>query len=154
MCHPDCELDSDDSEAADIGLLFSQNKIENTLQQIVGTDSILTTDYRKAISEFENEEYADCVRDIGRASELLIEIMLLESFNEEDLPDNMAGRINMLDKTSDGAPSFNGKTISPIWWLRNNVAHANSYNISEEEALYALSCYQIAVKKLVDYLDS
>lgn len=152
--HPDYDPEADDAENPEVEPLFNQYRVESFLSEIVATDSALFADYQKAVREFEDGEYADSIRDLGRAAERLAEITSLEIRDEEAIPDNTAGRLNMLDKSTDGLPSFIGKAISPLWWLRNKVAHANAYEVNEQEALYALLCFQMATEKLVgEYLN-
>ena len=134
--------------------LFNQYRVEELLTELVSTDDDLYRDYQKAVREFENGEYADSIRDIGRVAEILVRVIALGVYDEDELPDNVAGRLNKLDKTTDGLPSFIGKTISPLWWLRNKVTHADPYEATEEDALYALLCFQMAAEKLIgEYLD-
>lgn len=147
--HPDFDPAGDDLENPKVGPLFNQYRVEELLTKIVTTDADLYSDYQKAVREFEDGEYADSIRDLGRAAEILVRVIALDVYDEDDLPDNVTGRINKLDKSTDGLPSFIGKTISPLWWLRNKVAHANTYEPTEEDALYALICFQMAVEKLI-----
>lgn len=147
--HPDFDPAGDELENPEVGPLFNQYRVEELLTEIVTTDADLYSDYQKAVREFEDGEYADSIRDLGRAAEILVRVIALDMYDEEDLPDNVAGRINKLDKSTDGLPSFIGKAISPLWWLRNKVAHANTYEATEEDALYALLCFQMAVEKLL-----
>lgn len=148
--HPDFEHEESDVENPEVGTLFDQHRVEQLLNQIVTSESDLFQDYQKAVREFENGEYADSVRDLGRASEVLIEYLSEEEYDDEDISENMVGRLNKLDKTEAGVPAFIGKTISPLWWLRNQVSHPNGYEPTEEEALYAMLCFQVAVEKYVN----
>ncbi|WP_435185123.1 hypothetical protein [Halobellus sp. EA9] len=148
--HPDFDLEGDDLENPEVGPLFNQYRVESLLTELVSTDDDLYSDYQKAVREFEDGEYADSIRDLGRAAEILVEVICLDVYDEDNLPDKVARRLNKLDKSTDGLPSFIGKTISPLWWLRNKVAHANTYEPTEEDALYALLCFQMAVEKLID----
>jgi hypothetical protein len=153
--HPDFDPAGDDLENPEVGPLFNQYRVEELLTEIVTTDDDLYSDYQKAVREFEDEEYADSIRDLGRAAEILVEVIALDMCDEDDLPDNVAGRLNKLDKSTDGLPSFIGKAISPQWWLRNKVSHANTYEATEEDALYALLCFQMAVEKLIgEHIDT
>lgn len=153
--HPDFDPEGDDLENPEVGPLFNQYRVEELLTEIVTTDADLYSDYQKAVREFEDGEYADSIRDLGRAAEILVEVICLDVYDEEDLPDKVARRLNKLDKSTDGIPSFIGKAISPLWWLRNKVAHANTYEATEEDALYALLCFQMAVEKLIgDHIET
>ncbi|MBC9985299.1 hypothetical protein E4P24_02795 [Haloferax sp. AS1] len=147
--HPDFDPDIEGSENPGFEPLFDQHRVQSLLNEVVSSESDLFCDYQKAVREFEDEEYGDTIRDLGRAAEKLIEILSVEIYDEEDLSSNMAGRLNKLDKTEEGLPSLIGKTISPLWWLRNQISHANEYEITEEEALYALLCFQMASEKLI-----
>lgn len=70
------------------------------------------------------------------------------------MPGNMNGRLSGLDKIEDGIPSYIGKIISLLWWLRNNVNHPTEYEIKKDDAHYALLFFQIAVEKyVVEYSD-
>ncbi|RDZ65749.1 hypothetical protein C5B90_05200 [Haloferax sp. Atlit-12N] len=147
--HPDFEPGIEDSENPGFEPLFNRYRVESLLSEVVSSESDLFCDYQKAVREFEDEEYGDSIRDLGRAAEKLIEILAFEIYDEETVSSNMTGRLNKLDKTEEGLPSFIGKTISPLWWLRNEVSHPNDYEIAEEEALYALLCFQMASEKLI-----
>lgn len=147
--HPDFDPGSDDSENPEVKT-FDHEKVESLLTEIVTPNSRLMLDYQKAVREYDDGEYGDAIRDIGRAGETIVKMVSLEVADEEDVPNKTGRKLNMLDKSTDGLPSFIGKTISPLWWLRNKVAHPNEYKVSKNEALYALFCFQMAVEKLVD----
>lgn len=145
--HPDFDTEGGELENPETGLLFNQQRMENLLTEFV-TDSELYSDYQKAIREFKNKEYADSVRDLGRVAEILVKLVAQDTHSKENLPDNTAGKINKLDKSTDGIPSFIAKTISPLWWLRNKANHANTYEVTKNDAVYALICFQTAVEKI------
>lgn len=107
-------------------------------------------DYQKAVREFKDQEYNDSVRDVGRASEELIELLCHDLYPEDDIPDMTGDRINKLDKSESGLPSYIGKTVSPLWWLRNKANHPTDYEITKGDAHYALLCFQMAVEKYVE----
>ena len=130
--------------------LFNQHSVTAQLQAIVETDEQLHQDYQKAVREFNDGEYEDTVRDVGRAGETIIELLCVDLYEEGDVPGNMSGRLNKLDNTEDGIPSYIGKTISPLWWLRNKVNHPTEYEITKDDAHYALICFQMAVEKYVE----
>lgn len=129
---------------------FNQYNVTAQLQSMVEPDDQIHQDYQKAVREFDDGEYEDAIRDIGRAGEALIELLCADLYKEEDIPSNMNGRLSKLDNTEDGIPSYIGKTISPLWWLRNKVNHPTAYEITEDDAHYTLICFQIAVEKYVE----
>lgn len=151
--HPDFHPEDGDLEDSNGQTILNTHRVEENLLEIISTDHEVLQDYQKAVREFESGEYADCIRDLGRASEVIIEVVVLQDREESEVPDRVGRRLNMLDKSEEGIPSFIGKIISPVWWLRNQVSHSNPYEPSEEEAYFALVSFQIATEKLIrDYL--
>jgi hypothetical protein len=136
--------------SSDPANLFNQYSVTAQLQAIVEPDEQIHQDYQKAVREFNHGEYEDAIRDVGRAGETLIELLCSDLYEERDVPGNANGRLNKLDNTEDGIPSYIGKTISPLWWLRNKVNHPTEYEITKDDAHYALICFQIAVEKYVE----
>lgn len=135
--------------------LLKPNRVLAQLNAISEPGDDIQEDYRKAVNEFNSKEYADSVRDVGRAAEELIERFSQEIYPSGEVPENTAGRINKLDKTEDGIPAMIGKSISPLWWLRNKANHPTEYSLSSDDSHYALICFQIAVEKyIVDFLES
>ena len=150
---PACEAKMKDkiqNMNSDPANLFNQYSITAQLQAIVEPDEQIHQDYQKAVREFNGGEYEDAIRDVGRAGETLIELLCADLYEESDVPSNVNGRLNKLDNTEDGIPSYIGKTISPLWWLRNKVNHPTEYEITKDDAHYALICFQIAVEKYVE----
>lgn len=110
----------------------------------------MSQNYEKALREFKDEEYDDAARDIGRASKALIKQLCTEIYDEDDQPDSMGARLNKLNSTEDGVPSFIGKAIAPAWWIRNQAEHNSDYTTTRADARYALVCFQVALKKYVE----
>ena len=151
--HPDYEAETGGSDSANQRTL-DELKVEQLLSEVVPIESDLYSDYQKAVREYDGGEYADAIRDVGRCVETLVEMVALEVYDEDDISDKTARRINALDKSSDGIPSYIGKASSTVWWLRNKAAHPNEYEIGEEDAHYALISFEVATEKFVnDYLD-
>lgn len=136
--------------SSDPANLFNQYSVTAQLQAIVEPDAQMYQDYQKAVREFDDGEYEDAIRDVGRAGETLIELLCTDLYEEDDIPSNMNGRLSKLDNTEDGIPSYIGKTISPLWWLRNKVNHPTEFEIEKDDAHYALLCFQMAVEKCVE----
>lgn len=130
--------------------ILNQHDVTAQLQAIAGSDEQIHHDYQKALSEFNDCEYEDAIRDVGRAGETLVGLLCSDLYEESDIPDNTGGRLNKLDNTEDGIPSYIGKTISPLWWLRNQVNHPTEHDITKNDAHYVLICFQIAVEKYVE----
>jgi hypothetical protein len=128
------------------GTLFSRYRVTAQLNAITEPDSQLYQDYQKAVREFRENEYEDCVRDIGRAAELLIELLCEDLYGKGDIPTKTGGRIDKLGQSDDGTPSYIGKTVSPLWWLRNKANHPTSHDLSKEDAHFALLCFQVAME--------
>lgn len=127
---------------------YDAETVKEHIELIAGSNSSIIQDYRKAVREYENEIYEDSVRDLGNAAELFIELLCEEIYDRGDIPDKTGRQLNKLDKTEDGVKSMVGKSISPLWWLRNQVSHSTGYDLTREEAKFALLCFQIA---LVEY---
>lgn len=130
--------------------LFNQYSVTTQLNAIGNSEDQIQQDYQKAVREFKDQEYNDAVRDIGRASETLIESLCNDVYKDGEIPDNMAGRLNKLDNTEDGLPSYIGKTVAPAWWLRNKANHPTEYETTKADAHYALLCFQTAVETYVE----
>lgn len=132
-----------------VSSLFDRSKTQELLTRAFSSDSEVLESYQRAVREFENGEHDHSIRDVGKAAEVLIEKTTSEVYRQDDVPDNIQGRLSKLDKTEDGLPSFVGKAISPLWWLRNEASHHDSYQLSEKDAAYALLCFQMAAEKLI-----
>jgi hypothetical protein len=143
--HPTYETNK--KENPKITSLVDNYRVGERLNSIAGPDSSLFQDYQKAVREFEDEEFEDSIRDIGRAAETLIKLLSENIYEEENIPSHTGGRLDKLDKTEDGVPAMIGKTISPLWWLRNRVNHPSEYEVTKEDAHYALLCFQTGLEK-------
>lgn len=142
------------SEDKDIHRLFNEYTVSAQLEAIAEPDDQILVDYEKAVREFKDQEYSDVVRDVGRTGETLIEELCHRLYGEKGTPDGMTARLNKLDKTEEGLPSYIGKAVSPAWWLRNKANHPSEYEITKADAHYALLCFQTAVEKYIEeYLD-
>lgn len=130
--------------------LFNKYSVTAQLQAVVEPDAQIHQDYQKAVREFDDGEYEDAIRDVGRAGETLIELLCADLYEADDVPSNVNGRLSKLDNTEDGIPSYIGKSIAPLWWLRNKVNHPTEYEIEKDDAHYALLCFQMAVEKYVE----
>lgn len=146
--HPSFEIDKQESPDTDI--LFDWHSIEGQLEAIAGSDSSLLTDYQKAVREYEDQEFEDSIRDVGRAAETLIELLCETIYDESEIPSNTGGCLNKLDKTEEGIHAMVGKSISPLWWLRNRVNHPSEYEVTKDDAHYALLCFQVASEKYAE----
>lgn len=139
----------------DIRRLFSRRQVTDHLQEIEGVQGQIQRDYMEAVREFRNDEYRDSIRDIGMASEALIRILCEDHYDENEIPEKTGDQLNKLDKSDDGIPSYIGKSITPAYWLRNRASHPTEYEITQDDAHYALLCFQTAVEKYVrEYLDA
>ena len=135
--------------------MFNWRQVTDHLQEIEGVQGQIQGDYMEAINEFRNDEYRDSVRDIGTASEALIQVLCEDHYDENEIPEKTGKQINKLDKSDDGIPSYIGKSISPAYWLRNKASHPTEYEITQDDAHYALLCFQTAVEKYIkDYLNA
>jgi len=151
---PEVHQSGFDSRGGRVGGFIGQVRVEDLLRGIPPSHRSPIDDYQKGVQEFEDREYEDSIRDLGRAAESLIEVLCLELYDRDEIPENMAARLNKLDKSESGLPSYIAKSIAPIWWLRNKVAHPNSHHLDEADALYALYSFRIATTTLIeDYLD-
>lgn len=134
----------------DVYRLFDQYSVTAQLNTIAEPEDDIYQDYQKSVREFKDREYTNAVRDIGTAAEELIKRLCHDLYPEEDIPDGTGGRINQLDKTESGLPAFIGKTVSPLWWLRNKASHTADYEITKGDAHYCLLCFQIATERYVE----
>ncbi|QLH81983.1 hypothetical protein [Halosimplex pelagicum] len=147
--------ESESDRGQDVRQLFNQYGVTAQLSTLAGTDSEIYQNYQKAVNEFKERDYRDTVRDLGVASEELIDHFCRQVYKEGEVSDNMTARLNQLDKTEDGLASYIGKTVSAAWWLRNKASHNADYESTEADAHYALLCYQIAVETYVeDFLEA
>lgn len=155
ISYPNLRNDEAQKVGREVHRLFNQYSVTTQLNAAGDPEDQIQQDYQKAVREFKDQEYNDAVRDIGLASETLIEHLCHDIYEEDEIPDNMAGRLNKLDNTEDGLPSYIGKAVSPAWWLRNKSSHPVKYEITKADAHYALLCFQTAVETYVeDYQDT
>lgn len=145
--HPSYHDGKQENSGADS--IFNEHQVEDRLSLISRSNSSLFEDYQKAIREFKDNEFEDSVRDIGRAAETLIELLCENIYDENNIPNRTGGRLSKLDSTEDGVPTLIGKSISPLWWLRNRVNHPSEYEVTRDDAQYALLCFQTAMEKYV-----
>lgn len=148
--HPTYSMDSEGADYPEINQLLNPHYVENLLTRIVTPESELYNDYQKAVREFEDEEYTDCIRDIGKAAEAVIDILVSELYDEDEVNDRTGSRLKKVNNTERGIPAFISKTISPLWWLRNKSSHANTYEPTKDDAHFALICFQVALEKLLN----
>jgi hypothetical protein len=60
--------------------LFNQYNVTAQLQAIVESDAQIHQDYQKSVREFNEGEYEDAIRDVGRAGEALIELLCADLY--------------------------------------------------------------------------
>ena len=146
---------SESDSGQDIHRLSNQYGVTARLNTIAGTDSEIYENYQKAVDEFKERDYRNTVRDLGVASEELIDRLSHELYEEDDISDRTGGRLSTLVNSADGIPSYIGKTLSAAWWLRNKASHNSDYKITRTDAQYSLLCFQIAVETYVeDFLEA
>jgi len=96
-----------------------------------------------------NEAYEDAIRDLGIGAESLVSLLSEDLYTKNDIPNHMGGKLDRITNIEGGQPAFIAKTITPLWWLRNQVSHPNDYYPTEKEALFALQCFELAAETLI-----
>jgi hypothetical protein len=123
--------------------------IYQMINEISTYDSPLSKNARRAIDDFENGKYEECLQKVGIASEALTNEIYAKLYKAEETPKTWEGKLSKLGNDDRDTVKYVGSLLVPIKWLRNRVTHPTFFKASEQDTYLALLSFQIALETYV-----
>lgn len=131
-----------------------QAQIIAQLHELTGPNTDIVDYQRNAFNAYRDGDWQAVTRHTGMAIEHLTTQIRDDVYPE--MSENTQGVIDRM-VSDDDRPllQYIGTTVAPAYWLRHQSSHdAMPYTAEQEDAHFALLCFQIAVDTYVeDFLD-